>query len=67
MADPSGREPAEGSRATIERELNRNSAKNPDHEARKPGGTPTGTVKGSAPPHPGEPQGQQGTTMPKGH
>jgi hypothetical protein len=40
------------------------SAKNPEGEAENPGGRPTDTVKGSAPPHPAEPQGQQGSTMP---
>ena len=68
MPDPSHSDPAEGSRQMIERELARtttgSSIKNPEEEAEKPGGTPTDRVKGSAPPHPQDPQGQQGTTMP---
>jgi hypothetical protein len=69
MTDPSQRDPAEGSRDRIERELARatgESVKNPEQEAEKPGGTPTDTVKGSAPAHPQDPAGQQGTTMPRG-
>jgi len=66
MADPARRDPAEGSRQTVERELDR-MAKNPDHEAENPGGRSTDTVKGSASEHPAEPEGQQGTTIPKGH
>jgi hypothetical protein len=65
MADPAGRDPAEGSRKTIERELGRDDVKNPEREAENPGGRPTDTVKGSAPPHPAEPEGQQGSTMPE--
>jgi hypothetical protein len=68
MPDPSQRDPAEGSRRMIERELARHttgiSVKNPGREAENPGGTPTDTVRGSAPAHPHEPEGQQGTTMP---
>ena len=70
MADPAQRDPAEGSRQMAERELARTtgeSVKNPEQEAEKPGGTPTETVKGSAPPHPQDPEGQQGTTMPRGN
>lgn len=64
-------DPAEGSRQIIERELARSesgkSVKNPQREAENPGGQPTDTVKGSASSQPREPEGQQGTTMPKGH
>jgi hypothetical protein len=67
MADPAARDPAEGSRQTIDRELGRDGAKNPEREAENPGGTPTETVKASAPARPREPEGQQGTTMPKDH
>ena len=70
MADPAQRDPAEGSRHTIDRELRAaegKSTKNPEQEAEKPGGTPTEAVKGSAPPQPGDPQGQQGKTMPRGN
>jgi hypothetical protein len=71
MADPAQRDPAEGSRQMIERELGRtmtgNSVKNPEQEAKKPGGTPTDMVEGSAPPHPQAPEGQQGTTVPRGN
>ena len=41
--------------------------KNPDHEAENPGGQPSEAVKGSAPPHPVDPEGQQGTTTPNRH
>jgi hypothetical protein len=60
---PSGQEPAEGDRKTIERELARQeskSIKNPEQEAENPGGKPTKTVQGSAQPKPSEPEGQQG-------
>jgi len=73
MANPGQRDPAEGSRQMIERELARatisdsGSVKNPEQEAEKPGGTPTDTVKGSASPHPQDPEGQQGSTMPRGN
>jgi hypothetical protein len=53
MADPAGRDPAEGSRETIDRELARDSAKNP--------GRPADAVKDSASPHPADPQGRQGS------
>jgi hypothetical protein len=62
MADPAGRDPAEGSRKMIDRELARDSAKNPEQEAGNPGGRPTDAVKGSASPHSAGPQGQQGST-----
>jgi hypothetical protein len=62
MADPAGRDPAEGSRETIDRELARDSAKNPEQEAKNPGGRPSDSVKSSASPHSAEPQGQQGSS-----
>lgn len=71
MADPSFRDPAEGSRDVVERQLAREAAatsiKNPQHEAENPGGQPTEAVKGSAPPPLRDPEGRQGTTMPGGH
>ena len=65
MADPRERDPAEGSRKTAEHNLR--DSKNPEQEAENPGGRPTPAVKGSASTHSREPQGQQGSTTPKGH
>jgi hypothetical protein len=77
MPNPSGRDPAEGSREIIDHELARaaaknpsakgTSVKNPEHEAQQPGGTPTRTVKGSSSGHPQDPEGQQGSTSRKDH
>jgi len=70
MPDPSSRDPAEGSREVIDHELARaqnTSVKNPEHEDRLPGGTPTPTVKGSSSGHPRDPEGQQGSTNRKDH
>lgn len=70
MPHPTNSDPAEGSREIIDHELARVSArsvKNPGNEARKPGGVPTETVKGSSPGHPRDPEGQQGSTSQKDH
>jgi hypothetical protein len=69
---PTNRDPAEGSRDIIDRELARASAKNasvknPGNEIQRPGGTPTRAVKGSAAARPSEPEGQQGSTNRKDH
>jgi hypothetical protein len=37
--------------------------KNPENEAKNPGGTPTELVRGSAPPRPHDLEGQQGATQ----
>lgn len=67
MPHPSNSDPAEGSRDVVDHELARASAqkasiKNPQNEARKPGGVPTKTVKGSSSSRPRDPEGQQGST-----
>jgi hypothetical protein len=75
MANPANRDPAEGSRETVERELARGErgtssqkpGKNPRAEAENPGGRPSDSVKGSASSEARAPQGQQAATMPKGH
>jgi hypothetical protein len=67
MPNPANRDPAEGSREIIDHELGRASAKKPEQQAQKPGGTPTPSVKGSSPSHPREPEGQQGSTQHEGH
>jgi hypothetical protein len=71
MANPANRDPAEGSRETIERELARGergaSSQKARAEAENPGGRPGDAVKGSASSQAREPHGQQATTMPKGH
>lgn len=69
---PSGQDPAEGDRKTVERELARQenqqdgkSIKNPEQQAEKPGGTPGRIARGGASAKPTEPEGQQGKAHPQ--
>jgi hypothetical protein len=62
---PANRDPAEGSRRSVDHPLDQEAVKNPEHEAEHPGGRPIATIAGSANPHAREPEGQQGSTLAK--